>query len=301
MKGREDAPGTMYRIAIDTGGTFTDAVVMDGAGSIVVTKANTTPEDNTVGVLNSIEKAAARLKMGLEDLLGKTVSIIHASTTASNTLVMHAGAKTGSICTKGFRDVVEMRRGWRGDPFDVRTPLPFQLSPRYLRATVDERIVYDGSVVTPLNEQDVERACELFKKHGVESIAVCLLFSFLNPTHERKVAEIVRRVLPDTHVSLSSDVLPMLDEFDRFSTTTVDAYLAPKVRSYMVSLQEKLRSLGFKGKFFVGACSGGVMRPEDAVKKPVYTLESGPAAVPVAGTFYGKVKGWPNVIAIDMG
>lgn len=301
MGQRGNQSEAIYRIAVDTGGTFTDAVVMDQAGSLLVTKSSTTPEDNSIGVLNCLEKAANVLKLSSREMLAKTNMIIHASTTASNTLVMQAGAKTGSVYTKGFRDTVEMRRGWRGDPFDVRTPLPVQLSPRYLRTMVDERVVYDGSILTPLNEEDVVRACRLFKKHGVESIAVCLLFSFLNPAHERRVAEICRRELPGVHVSLSSDVLPVMDEFDRFSTTTVDAYVAPKTASYMLSLQDQLRSLGFKGRFLIGGCSGGVMRPEDAVGKPVYTLESGPAAVPVAGTFYGNVKGWPNVIAIDMG
>jgi N-methylhydantoinase A len=301
MEVRGNKPEGPYRIAIDTGGTFTDAVVMDAAGNIVVTKAATTPEDNTIGVLNSIDKAATRLGLSSRELLVKTDMIIHASTTASNTLVMQTGAKTGSICTKGFRDVVEMRRGWRGDPFDIKAPLPTQLSPRYLRAVVDERILYDGTIQTPLNDQDVERACELFKKHGVGSIAVCLLFSFTNPTHERRVAEICQRILPEVHVSLSSDVLPMMDEFDRFSTTTVDAYVAPNTRTYILSLIDKLQSLGFQGRLFIGACSGGVMRPEDAAKKSVYTVESGPAAVPVAGAYYGQTKDWPNIIAIDMG
>src|SRR3990170_949024 len=209
---------SMYRIAIDTGGTFTDAVVIDEAGKITSAKSPTTPQDNTIGVLECLEKGARALGLDARKLLARTEHIIHASTTASNTLVMLTGAKTGTICTTGFRDVVEMRRGWRGDPYNLKVPPPPVLSPRSLRREVEERVICDGSIATPLNEQDVEEALGFFREEGGESIAVCLLFSFLNPTHERRVAELCRERLPGAHVSLSSDVLAMMGEFERFST-----------------------------------------------------------------------------------
>jgi len=281
-------------------------VVIDEAGKITSAKAPTTPQDNTIGVLESIEKVARALGLDAGSLLARTDSIIHASTTASNALIMLTGARTGTICTQGFRDVVEMRRGWRGDPYNLKVPPPPVLSPRYLRREVEERVLYDGSVAVPLNEKDVEEVLSFYEKEGVESIAVCFLFSFLNPDHERRVAEMCRRRLAGTrlagvHVSLSSDVLPMMNEFERFSTTTVDAYVAPKSTDYTLSLVDKLRALGFQGQLFIGACSGGVMRPEDAIRKAVYTIESGPAAAPVAAAYYGPLLNSRNILAIDMG
>ena len=292
---------SMYRIAIDTGGTFTDAVVIDEAGKITSAKSPTTPQDNTIGVLECLEKGARALGLDARKLLARTEHVIHASTTASNTLVMLTGAKTGTLCTKGFRDVVEMRRGWRGDPYNLKAPPPPILSPRYLRCEIEERITYDGSEATSLNEKEVEEVLSFYRKEGVEAVAICFLFSFLNPKHEQRVAEMCRQRLPGAHISLSSDVLPMMNEFERFSTTTVDAYVGPKAADYILSLAEKLRGLGFQGQLFIGACSGGVMRPDDAIRKAVYTIESGPAAAPVAAAYYGAHFNSRNILAIDMG
>lgn len=291
----------MYNIAVDIGGTHTDAVVMDDQGMVRSYKTASTPGDPSRGVLNCCIKAARDLEVGLDRLLGLTKVFINSTTIASNTLIQESGAKVGTIITEGFRDIIEIRRGRRETGFNFMVEFPTMLSPRYLRAGVRERISYKGEVLTPLHEGDVLKAVAKFQKHKVESIAVTFLHSHVNPAHERRAGELVAREMPGIPISLSSDVLPLSGEFERFSTTTVDAYIAPQLQGYLSMLEKRLRDNGLKGKIFIAQCNGGVAAPEVARKRAIWSMGSGPCSGPLASLYYGKRASADKLITTDTG
>jgi N-methylhydantoinase A len=214
-----------YRVGIDIGGTFTDFALLKGS-DVVLHKNLSTPSDRSIGVMNGLEKLAAIERMPLREFLGQCDAIVHGTTIADNTLIEMNGALTGLITTEGFRDEVEYRRGYKEDIWDVRYPPPKQITPRRRRLTVPERILFNGTVHKELDESAVREACRRLKKQKVESIAISLLFSFVNPVHEKRVAKIVAEELPGVHLSISHEVLPRAPEYDRTSTTVVNAYVA---------------------------------------------------------------------------
>ncbi len=290
------------KIGIDVGGTFTDLVVVTAEGSIRVVKTPSTPENQSKGVLAGLEKAASREGVPLGDLLSETDLIIHGTTVATNTMLEFDGAKTGLITTRGFRDDIEIRRGYKERIFDPRYPKPVPIALRRHRLTVDERIDREGRVVTPLDEQEVVRVVRKLKAAGVRSIAVCLFFGFLNPAHEKKVAEIARREYPEAFLSLSHEVLPQIREFERVSTTLVNAYTSPKLKRYLENLESELARLGFAGHFFVMLSNGGIMNADYAGRYAVYSLLSGPAGGVVAcSQLFGDLAGEQDIITVDMG
>lgn len=291
----------MYRIAADVGGTHTDSLILTPSGDIIECKAPTTPDDLSDGIIDSVARGAKRLGMSLDQFLGQVSSLILATTATTNTVLQGNGAKTGLLTTQGFRDTLELRRGRRETRFNFKVDFPTMLAPRYLRMEVEERILYDGTVLIPLNEDSVRRTAETLKQHGVEAVAITFLFSFLNPAHERRAAEIVKEIMPQTFVSLSSQIVPILGEFERFSTTAVDAYVGPSLAHHLSSLHLKLQELGFRGQLFVGQSNGGLMANEDAKNKPSWTLASGPCAGPIAGLYLAKSLGTSDVISVDMG
>jgi len=291
----------MYNIAVDIGGTHTDAVVMDDQGHVRSYKTPSTPEDQSKGVLSCCVKAAKDLEIDLDGLLNRTDVFINSTTIASNTLIQESGAKVGTIITEGFRDIIEIRRGRRETGFNFMVAFPTMLSPRYLRIGVRERISYKGEILTPLNEDDVLRAVAEFKKHGVESVAVTFLHSHVNQVHEKRAGEIVALEMQGVPISLSSDVLPLSGEFERFSTTTVDAYVAPQLQDYLSLLEERLRKNGLKGKIFIGQCNGGVATPEVARKRAIWSMGSGPCSGPLASLYYGKNVGADKILTTDTG
>ncbi|MBI5115978.1 hydantoinase/oxoprolinase family protein [Candidatus Poribacteria bacterium] len=291
-----------YKIGIDVGGTFTDLVYTDGADSIGVVKTPTTPENQAIGVIAGIGKIAAREGMTARELLIKTDLIIHGTTVATNTMLEFNGAKTGLITTKGFRDDIEIRRGYKENIFNPRLPGPVPIARRRHRLTVNERIDREGKVLVPLDEAEAVQAARKLKEAGVESIGVCLFFGFLNSAHEKKMAEIIRREYPEAHVSLSHEVLPQIREFERVSTTLVNAYTSPKLKRYLESLERELKGFGFEREFFVMLSNGGIMNAAYAGDFSVYSLFSGPAGGVVAcSQLIGDLCNEPNLITVDMG
>jgi len=289
------------RMGVDTGGTFTDCVVIDESGVAHTFKELSTPKDPSIGLYNVITKAAEAFGMSLQDFLGELDFFAHGTTVATNTLLTGTGAKTGLICTKGFRDTIEMRRAHKENIWDLFLRVPEPLVPRYLRIGAEERIDYAGNVVTPLNEQDVLEACATFKKEGVEAVAVATLFSFLNPVHEQRIREIVMAEMPDIFLSISSDVLPQIREYERSSTTAANAYVGPKLTVYLSNLEAKLRKDGLRRAFYVVASNGGVMTAETAIRHASATLLSGPAAGAVGAIYFAELLGNRNLILMDMG
>jgi N-methylhydantoinase A len=292
------------RVCIDVGGTFTDCLVMDETGLLQKFKSSTTPSDPSTGLMNALKKAARHYDADIGEFLGQIEVLVHGTTLATNILLTGRGSKAGMITTKGFRDSIEMRRGIK--PVDVSLynlfiPPNRPLIPRSRRIGVDERTLFDGSIMTPLNEQDVANAVKKFKAQGVESIAVCFLHSYVNPKHERRAAEICREVAPDIFVSTSHETLPVWREFERFNTTAVGSYVGPAVTHYLTSLEKVLKDSGFRGTFLMMLANGLVQNIAECIRRPVFLLHSGPAAAPSGAVYLGRHLGETNLLSIDMG
>jgi N-methylhydantoinase A len=290
-----------FRVGIDCGGTFTDGISVDREGRMATAKEASTPEDLTIGVRNTLATLARNNNLSLKEFLSNAAIVIHGTTVGTNTILTRSGAKTGLIATAGFRDCIEFRRIPKADMFNWRMPCPKPLVPRYLRVEVEERLDWRGHVKTPLKEEGVRDAVAHLKKEGVESIAVSLLFSFLNPSHERKIREIIEEDYPDAHVSLSSTVWPAISEFERTSTTAIDAYIAPSVQNYISVLHDWLEKEGFRGEFLLMQSNGGVGSWRIASERPATLAVSGPAAAPSAALTIGRLHGEDNLMSVDMG
>jgi len=245
--------GGMYSLGCDIGGTFTDFVLLKRkTREIEVLKCLTTSQDPSEGV-----RIGAQDLMKVEpDCIPKAQDIIHGTTLAINAVIERKGAKTGLITTKGFRDVLEIRRGLRYDTYDLQTDFPIPLVPRYLRKELDERIYSNGEVLKKANAEDIRRLLSELLNEGIESIAVCLLHSYKNPTNEELVKKIATEICPDIPLSLSSEVLPEMNEYERTSTTVINAYVNPLFSRYLGRLGEKLKSLGFRQTLFLPCLSG---------------------------------------------
>ncbi len=295
----------MYRICIDVGGTFTDCLVLDEKeGNLRQFKSPTTPTDPSVGFMNALEKAARGYGRPLTHFLADVTLLIHGTTLATNTLINQNGAKTGMITTKNFRDVLEVRRGYkniRTSMYNVFVPPYKPLIPRFLRLEAEERTVYTGEIVTPLNEEDARRASTTLKDHGVESVAVCFLHSYANPQNERRAAELAAAVLGDAYITSSHEILPVWQEWERFSTAAVSAYVGPAVKRYLLALSDRLRESGFKGNLLLMLSDGLVETVEYCVPRAVYLIGSGPAAAPAAALYLGRQAGYDNLLSFDMG
>lgn len=289
-----------YRVGIDIGGTFTDFALLKGT-EVVLHKNLSTPADQSIGVMEGLEKLAAMEQLTLGDFLGQCAAIVHGTTIADNTLIEMNGAVTGLITTEGFRDELEYRRGFKEDIWDVRLPPPPQIVPRRRRLTVPERILFDGTVYKELDEQAVRECCRKLRLQKVESVAISLIFAFVNPKHEQRVAQIVAEELPGVHLSVSHQVLPRGPEYDRTSTTVVNAYVAPRVTSYLETLVERLRRAGYRNRLMVMQASGGVMTKEYIEGSPIRVLASGPAGGVIGSAHVGVAKGHPNLLCVDMG
>ena len=225
----------MYRIGIDVGGTFTDLVAVDDLGRTTLAKVPSTPADPSIGVLDGLQMLAETLGVGLAALLAETARIVHGTTVATNALIERSGAKAGLLTTEGHRDVVEMREGLKDDRYNLRLPPPEQLVPRKLRLGVRERMRAAGRVETPLDPASLDHAIAALERERVEAVAVCYLHSWRDPSHERATREAVRRALPGAYVTLSSEVLPQIKEFERVSTTVVNAYVGPVLSRYLAA------------------------------------------------------------------
>jgi N-methylhydantoinase A len=288
------------RVGIDIGGTFTDfALLRDDA--VVLEKTLSTPDDPSRAVMTGLEKLATRDGVPLRTFLAGLDAIVHATTIADNTLIESKGAVTGLLTTDGFRDELELRRGYKEDIWDVRLAPPAPLVPRRRRLGVPERLRADGSVARPLDLAAARGAIERLAQQRVESIAIALLFSFVNPAHERRLAELVRERLPDVPLSLSHEVMPKAPEFERTSTTVVNAYVGPRLARYLDRLTERLRDAGFARELLVMQSSGGVMTRAYLRDAPVRSLASGPAGGVIGAARFGASKGHPDLLCVDMG
>jgi len=289
-----------FRVGVDVGGTFTDFLISSAGQSARVYKSSTTPDNPTIGFFNGLEQAAKDQDMELDEFLDHVDSIVHGTTITTNAVLTGNGAKAGFITTKGFRDVLNMRRGMKERQFE-RYAQPKPLIPRSLTHVVEERVSVEGAVLTPLNEADVRTAARALKKEGVEAIAVSYLWSFRNPSHELRTREILAEEIPGTYVSLSTEILPQIRVYERHSTTALNAYVGPILTRYLSRLDKALAERSFKGSLLIMQSNGGVMSPEVAQRFASNTLLSGPAGAPGAGVFYGATHGFRNVITVDMG
>jgi N-methylhydantoinase A len=287
------ADGNDYTVGVDIGGTFTDVVVVAPDGSIRIAKAASTPPNYARGVLDGLAKLG---------LVGNEIGhFAHGTTAAINAILTKTGARTGLLTTKGFRDVLEIRRGDRGDLFNYWWQPPEPLVRRDNRLEVRERIAFDGDVIEPLSEDDVAHAIEVFRARGVDSIAICFLNSFVNGDHERQAKELVQRHWPEVYVCASCDIVPEILEFERTSTTVANAYVGPIMQGYLGDLLTGLRGLGYDKDVLVMASSGNVMTIERALEVPVATATSGIAAGAMAGAAIATSVNRPNLLTLDVG
>ena len=291
----------MFKIGIDVGGTFTDLVVEREGQPLRALKTPSTPQDPSEGLFAGLQDAANAFGLPLEDFLDQTDRIIHGTTVATNTLVERKGASVGLITTDGFRDLLEMREGLKEDRYNLRMTPVEPLVPRFLRLGVPERVRSDGSVEVPLDEEAIDRALDALERDGVDALAVCFLFSYLNPDHERRVEEKVRARFPDVYTSLSHEVLPQIREFDRLSTTVVNSYVGPALGRYLTQLKERLGSTTHGHDLLVLQSNGGVAPIEDSVRLAVRSILSGPAGGVSGAAYYGSLLGESKVIGCDMG
>ncbi len=291
----------MYRIGIDVGGTFTDLVAVDDSGETTMTKVPSTPADPSVGVLDGLQLLADTLGLHIGKLLAQADRIVHGTTVATNALLEHKGAKVGLLTTEGHRDVIEMREGLKDDRYNLRLPPPEQLVPRRLRLGVRERVRADGRVETPLDETSLDRAIEVLKDAEVEAIAVCYLHAWRDPSHERATRDTIKRGLPRAYVSLSSDVLPQIKEFERVSTTIVNAYVGPALSRYLERLERRLAEAGYAGPTLIIQSHGGVAPIDELSRLAAGAVLSGPAGGVAGSVYAARLIGEDNLIPFDMG
>ncbi len=288
------------RIGVDVGGTFTDATLIDGgSGALFSAKAFTTPHDRSVGVIAAIHAVLAEAGVDARNV----GEIVHGSTTGTNALIERTGAKTGLLVTAGFRDILEIGRVMRPAEglYDMSVDRPPPLVPRALCLEARERIGPRGEVIVALDEASVEQACDGFARHGVEAVAICFLFAFLNPAHEQTAAAIVRRRLPGIHLSLSHVVSPEYREYERASTTVMNGYLAPVMTSYLDRLKKRVDDVARTTRVFIIQANGGATTIGHARERAVATVNSGPAGGVVAAAWYGREHGRDRIVSVDMG
>ncbi|MGE0257703.1 MAG: hydantoinase/oxoprolinase family protein [Alphaproteobacteria bacterium] len=295
------SPSSMYRIGIDVGGTFTDLVAIDQGGATTLAKVPSTPDDPSLGVLDGLEQLATRLGLDRGALLGRTDRIVHGTTVATNALLERKGARLGLLTTEGHRDVIEMREGLKDDRYNLRMPPPEQLVPRRLRLPVRERMRADGRVEIPLDPASLDAAIAVLQRENVEAVAVCYLHAWRDPRHEHQTAAALRRAVPDAYVSLSSEVLPQIKEFERVSTTVVNAYVGPVLARYLARLETRLGEAGYNGPTLIIQSHGGVAPIAEAGRLAAGAVLSGPAGGVAGSVYAARLIGQPDLIPFDMG
>jgi N-methylhydantoinase A len=283
----------MWSIGTDTGGTFTDLVAMDDEGNIRVAKTPSTPPNFEQGVVNAVRE------VGVDR---SDIRVLHHGTTVTtNALLTRRGATTALLTTEGFRDVLEIRNGSREEYFEINWDPPEPLVARHNRLPVSERVAADGTVIKPLDEEAVRAAGALLRKRGVQAVAVAFLHSYANPAHEHRAVEILREELPGAYICASADILPEPPEFPRVSTTVANAYVGPVLEYYMTQLESAVQQLGYEGSVRIMHSGGGNMTPAGALRLPIRTSLSGPAAGVMAAAMIAVAAGRPNVVSLDMG
>ena len=287
-----------YRIGMDIGGSFTDYVLLDDrSGELLIHKRPTTPADPAEGALLGLQELVERSGHDL----GDCSILVHGTTLVSNSLMERRGALTALLTTRGFRDILEMGHEQRYDIYDLFLRYPEPLVERRWRLEVEERMDRNGNPLRPPNLDAVRAQVRGIAEAGIQSVAICLLHSYLNPAHERMVAEVIRQEVPGMRVSASHEVVPEIREFERTSTTVANAYVQPLVDRYLGRLEGELKARGFRGRFYLMQSSGGLASVDVACRFPVRLLESGPAGGALVGAYLGRLLGLRELIAFDMG
>lgn len=287
-----------YRVGADIGGTFTDLIIVHNeTGAFAIGKTLTTPDDPSIAVAHVLRDTLSSFGVAAEEIQ----HLIHGTTLVTNAMIERKGVKTALLTTQGFRDSIEIGKEARYDLYDLMLEKPQPLVPRYLRFDVPQRTLYDGSEKIPLDELFVERLTAELQDNGIEAIAITFLHSFTNPAAEQQARTAVHRIAPQMRVSISSEVVPEIREYERASTTIANVYVQELVENYLQKLEQRLVDSGFAGNFYLMLSSGGIATVETAVKYPVRLLESGPAAGALAANAYGLASGNPDLISFDMG
>ena len=291
-----------YRIAVDTGGTFTDVVVADADGRLTVGKALTTPERTYEGFFGALSNAAEIIDVPVASLLAETEVLIYGTTRSTNSIVESTTAKTALIVTEGFPDTLLYRQGGKREPLNLAMEFPPPYVPRRLTFEIPERINAEGGIETALDEAAARAVVAGLPAMNIEAVAVSLLWSIVNPRHEIRVGELLNEIAPGIPYTLSHQLNPIIREYPRTSSSAIDASLKPLMQSHLKEFQSDLRDASYQGEILVSACSGGVMHVGDVVEKPIYTVKSGPAMAPLAGIAYAEAEGEGNdVIIVDTG
>jgi N-methylhydantoinase A len=288
---------TSYRVGVDVGGTFTDIVLLGSDGTIHTKKVSSSVEDYAQAIVDGLTEVLRETGLAASAI----EEIRHGTTVASNAILEHKGAITGLITTKGFRDVLEIRTLRMPRMYDIGWTKPAPLVERYLRQVVDERINAQGVVERPLSQGEAERTVDALLAEKVEAIAVCLLHSFANPAHELLIQEVIRKKAPHLPCSISCEVLPEIKEYERTSTTVVNAYVTPIVASYLKSLRKGLDNAGVRARLLLMQSNGGLTTDAAAVERPIHIIESGPAGGVVGAQALARAKHLPKIVTFDMG
>lgn len=287
-----------YKLSVDVGGTFTDIVVFDDKEKkTYVTKVSSTPQDYSIGIEEGIQKISAAHQIPI----GEIDYFIHGTTVATNALLERKGAKTALVTTKGFRDVLEIGRQKRPDLYNFWVKRPEPPIPRYLVFEIDERTLADGSVIRDVEEEDARQAIAQMKKYGVESVAVCFLNSYINAANELKMKRFIMQEMKGVHLCTSAETLPEIKEYERFCTTSVNAYLMPKVKDYIQHLDNKRKAIGVPASVHIMQSNGGIMSAQAAGERSVHTVFSGPAGGVLAAINMARLLGEKDVVTIDIG
>jgi len=296
--------GIMFKICIDTGGTFTESMVLDNEGNLHEFKTPTTPSDFSEGVINTIKDAANYYQISLENFLKQTELIVHGTTVSTNALVQRKLSPTALITTKGFRDIIEMRRSLKIETksmYDAFIPPYEPIIPRYLRFGIDEKTISSGEIVRPVNEIELEKVIKRIKQEKVEAIAICFINSYANPANEIKAVEICRKSLNGIFVTCSSSILPKMGEYERESTCVISASVGPIVTKYLSKLENRLKDSGFTNQLLIVQANQFVQSVSAIIEKPVYLTGSGPAAGPAGAVYLGNAINERNFLIGDMG
>lgn len=291
-------PDRVARVGADIGGTFTDLVLVDPRdGSVRLGKTLTTPANLMDGVVNGLEELLARTGHSMSSL----ANVVHGTTIVTNALIERKGVRVGLITTAGARDALEMGREFRYDIYDLALQRPEPLVPRHLRLEVSERLSVDGAVLRPLDLSSLDEIIDTFRQHDVEAVAIVLLHSYVNAEHEQELAAAVAARFPEAVVTTSAELVPVMREFERSSTTVANAYVQPIVQRYVRDLEAQLSEDGLRGPLYIMLSSGGLTPAEDAAKAPIQLIESGPAGGAMAARYVGERLGEPNLLSFDMG
>ena len=289
------------RLGIDIGGTFTDFILATEAGGLEVWKTPSTPAAPEQAVFDGVRDLARQQGLDVAQFVSRCDHIIHGTTIATNTIINRSGPRMGILHTEGFRDILYLRDGHKPDRYNLQLLPPEPLIPRHLRLGVFERMLYTGEVEESLDEDSVRRALAHFKEEGVDSVAVCLMWSMINPAHERRIAAILSEEMPDAYTALSTDILPRIREYPRACATVLSAYVGPVIKDYLTKIAEFFRDNGYQKDLLIMQVTGGSARVPEIQKRPVLAVGSGPAAGPPASVFIGHRHGEQNQMLIEMG